>query len=96
MEYVLEAVREVGEELDDHYAIKKKAAFLLYNLISQHPFVNGNKRTAFELVKLFLRLNGYEIKPKSQETYSFLAGIAAGKISLCQAEDWIAINLAKT
>ncbi len=96
LEYVLGAVKEIGEELDFRYAMKKKAAFLLYNLISQHPFVNGNKRTAFELVKLFLRLNGNDIKAKSDETYSFLADIAMGRVSLDQAEEWIATNLAKT
>ena len=95
MEYVLDAVKEMGEELDVRNALTKKAAFLLYNLISQHPFVNGNKRTAFELVKLFLRLNGYEIKAKSREIYSILADIAAGKVSLNRAEEWIATNLAK-
>jgi len=96
LEYVLAAVKEIGEELDIRTAVKKKAAFLLYNLISQHPFVNGNKRTAFELVKLFLRLNGFEIKLKPQETYSFLADIAGGRRSLKQVEEWIATNLAKT
>ena len=95
LEYVLDAVKEMGEDLDVRNALKQKAAFLLYNLISQHPFVNGNKRTAFELVKLFLRLNGCEIKAKSQETYSFLADIAAGKVSLNRAEEWIATNLAE-
>jgi len=95
LEYVLDAVKEMGEELDVRNALTKKAAFLLYNLISQHPFVNGNKRTAFELVKLFLRLNGYEIKAKSREIYSILADIAAGKVSLNRAEEWIATNLAK-
>jgi len=95
LEYVLEAVKEIAEELDVRNALKKKAAFLLYNLISQHPFANGNKRTAFELVKLFLRLNGYEIKAKSQETYSVLADIAAAKVSLNRAEEWIATNLAE-
>jgi len=96
LEYVLAAVKEIGEELDIRTAVKKKAAFLLYNLISRHPFVNGNKRTAFELVKLFLRLNGFEIKLKPQETYSFLADIAGGRRSLKQVEEWIATNLAKT
>jgi death-on-curing family protein len=57
--------------------------------------VNGNKRTAFELVKLFLRLNGFEIKTKSQETYAFLADIAAGRASVKQVEEWIVTNLAK-
>jgi death on curing protein len=95
LEYVLDAVKEIGEELDVRNAIKKKAAFLLYNLISQHPFVNGNKRTAFELVKLFLRLNGYEINAKAQETYRFLADIATGTVSMNRAEEWIGTNLAK-
>ncbi len=67
--------------------------FLLYNLIAQHPLVNGNKRTALELGKLFLRLNGYEIHARSQETYSFLADIAGARVSLSQVEEWIARNL---
>lgn len=95
LEYVLEAVKQIGGNAGDRHAIKKKASFLLYNLISQHPFVNGNKRTAFELVKLFLRLNGFEIKAKAQETYSYLADIAAGRRSLNQVEEWITTNLAK-
>jgi len=95
LEYVLEAVKQIGGNAGDRHAVKRKASFLLYNLISQHPFVNGNKRTAFELVKLFLRLNGYEIKAKSQETYVFLADIAAGRISLNRVEEWIATNLAE-
>jgi death-on-curing protein len=95
LEYVLASVKEIGEELDVRNAMKKKAAFLLYNLISQHPFVNGNKRTAFELVKLFLRLNGFEITAKPQETYLFLADIATGRVSLNRVEIWIATNLAK-
>lgn len=42
-----------------------KAGAILYSLITFHPFVDGNKRTAFETTKLFLRLNGYElIAPK--------------------------------
>src|SRR2546422_10981647 len=96
LEYVLEAVKQIGGNAGDRHAVKRKASFLLYNLISQHPFVNGNKRTAFELVKLFLRLNGFEIKLKPQETYSFLADIAGGRRSLKQVEEWIATNLAKT
>ena len=95
LEYVLDAVREIGDRLDLRQAMVKKSAYLLYRLISQHPFVNGNKRTAFELVKLFLRLNGFEIRAKSQETYSVLAEVAAGRLSLDKTEEWIATNLAE-
>ena len=35
-------------------ALVKKAAFLLYNVIIVHPFLNGNKRTAFGLAGSFL------------------------------------------
>jgi len=95
LEYVLDAVREIGDRLDLRQTMVKKSAYLLYRLISQHPFVNGNKRTAFELVKLFLRLNGFEIRAKSQETYSVLAEVAAGRLSLDKTEEWIATNLAE-
>jgi death on curing protein len=95
LEYVLDAVREIGDRLDLRQAMVKKGAYLLYSLILQHPFVNGNKRTAFELVKLFLRLNGFEMRAKSQETYSVLAEVAAGRVSLNKTEEWIATNLAE-
>ena len=56
LEYLLDTVKDVGERLDREQAIVKKAAFLMYNIVVPHPFVNGNKRTAYELVRLFLRL----------------------------------------
>ena len=95
LEYLLEAVKNVGERLDRKQAIAKKAAFLLHNLVVLHPFVNGNKRTAFELVRLFLQLNGYEIKAESKAVYTFLADLAAGKASLAMVEKWMATNLAQ-
>ncbi len=85
----------IGEKLDVRYAMKKKAAFLLYNLIAQHPFVNGNNRTALDLVTLFLRMNNYEITATPERIYNFLSDIAAGKESLAHVEKWIATNLAE-
>jgi death-on-curing protein len=62
LEYLLDTVKDIGERLDRRQALTKKAAYLLYNIIVLHPFVNGNKRTGYDLVRLFLRLNGYEIR----------------------------------
>lgn len=43
------------------------AVTLLFAIASNHPFVQGNKRTAFEAAILFLRLNGYEwVAPDTQ------------------------------
>jgi death-on-curing protein len=50
LEYLSEAVSDVGRKIETNQAIVKKAAYLLYNFVVQHPFVNGNKRTALELV----------------------------------------------
>ena len=75
-------------------AIVKKAAFLLYSLVVQHPFINGNKRTAFEVVDSFLELNGYNLGAGTDESYHFLAEIGAENVSQLQTEKWIARNLA--
>jgi death-on-curing protein len=95
LEFALEKVRGVGEGLDIDQAIAKKATFLLYNLVIDHPFINGNKRTAFEVAEAFLELNGYILRAKTDEVYSLLSDLAAGKIFQADAEHWIATNLAK-
>jgi len=96
LEYLLEAVKNVGERLETRQAIIKKTAFLLYNLVVQHPFVNGNKRTAFELVKTFLEINRYRIRASKTEVFTLLSRLASGHVSLSQAENWIATNLAQS
>jgi death-on-curing protein len=93
LEYLLDTIKDVGERLHRKQALVKKAAFLLYNVILLHPFVNGNKRTAYELVKLFLRLNGYEIDSNRGEAYQFLLDVASGKLSPSDVERWLATNL---
>ncbi|SRR6266705_543940 len=95
LEFVLERVKDVGNELDRDKAVVKKAAFLLYNLVIRHPFINGNKRTAFEVVDAFLELNGYILRAKTDEIYGLVSDISAGKMSQTDVEDWIATNLAK-
>lgn len=49
-----------------------EAAALLESLLQNHPFVDGNKRVAFAVVDVFLRINGYEIKAPSGQIHSFV------------------------
>jgi death-on-curing family protein len=93
LEYLLETVKDVGERLERKRAIVKKAAFFLYDIIVLHPFVNGNKRTGFELVRLFLQMNGYSIDASPKREYDFLLDVASGKASATDVERWIATNL---
>ena len=49
-----------------------QAAALLESLIQNHPFVDGNKRVAFAVTDVFLRINGYSITGDSKNIYGFL------------------------
>lgn len=51
------------------------------------------ERTAYELVKLFLRLNGYELDSNPGETYRFLLDVASGNVSAAVVDKWLAMNL---
>jgi len=52
--------------------IIEEAAALLESLAVNHPLVDGNKRVAFAVTDVFLRINGYEINSTSQKIYSEL------------------------
>jgi death-on-curing protein len=58
-----------------------KAAALLYSIIVFHPFVDANKRTAFESTRILLRLNGYKITVTTSEGVSFTKSIAESKVT---------------
>ncbi len=49
----------------------EEAAALMESLAMNHPFVDGNKRTAFAVTEAFLRMNGYFIECDSEEAYAF-------------------------
>jgi death-on-curing protein len=55
------------------------AAYLFY-LCKNHPFVDGNKRTAMIAAIVFLRLNGIEPKPDSKQWEKLMLDVAAGKL----------------
>ena len=46
-----------------------EAAALCESLVQNHPFVDGNKRVAFAVVDVFLRINGYSITASSNAIY---------------------------
>jgi death on curing protein len=49
-----------------------EAAALLESLVQNHPFVDGNKRVAFAVTDVFLRLNGYHITADSHAIFATL------------------------
>ncbi len=49
----------------------EEAAALMESLAMNHPFVDGNKQTAFAVTEAFLRMNGYFIECDSEDAYAF-------------------------
>lgn len=91
--YILEIAWDVGERLPSKEAIRRKAGFLLHNLISMHPFLDGNKRTAFETMKNFLRLNGWSFDPPEEDSFRVLLSIAKGEMTTKSVESWVGKHL---
>jgi death-on-curing protein len=56
------------------------AAYLFY-ICKNHPFVDGNKRTAMMAAIVFLRLNGIEPKPDSQQWERLMLDVASSRIT---------------
>jgi death-on-curing protein len=52
--------------------IVHEAAALLESLVQNHPFVDGNKRVAFAVLDVFLRINGHALKADSKAIYDSL------------------------
>ena len=67
----------------------EKAAALGFSLISNHPFVDGNKRIGHAAMALFLDLNGYEIDASDNEQEQIILGVAASQIDRKVFVDWL-------
>lgn len=60
--------------------INELAAAYLFGLVKNHPFIDGNKRTAFLAADVFLALNGWSIEATQEEIIAFVLGVAASEI----------------
>ncbi len=66
-----------------------KAAALFESIISNHPFIDGNKRTAYVLMRLVLLKNEIDIHAVQEEKFNFVIKAAEGKLNYDQIRTWI-------
>jgi death-on-curing protein len=78
-----------------YYAdLVEEAAALWESLAQNHPFVDGNKRTAFAAVYTFLAINGAELTASADEAYTFISGLyAEGAFSFDKLVPWLRSNV---
>jgi len=68
------------------------AAALAHGLARNHPFVDGNKRTAHVAYRTFLALNGGELDATDEEKYVTMIALAEGKLSERDFAAWLRVH----
>jgi death-on-curing protein len=64
-----------------HETLFEMAAAYLYGICRNHPFVDGNKRTAASAALTFLDMNGVEVDAPEDDLYDLVIGVAEGRVS---------------
>ena len=71
------------------------AATYAFGIARNHPFVDGNKRTALVASFTFLALNGYEVNAPEAETVLAFVDLASGKLSEKDLARWLEAHCAR-
>lgn len=74
-----------------YYAdLVEMAAALFESLLMNHPFVDGNKRVAFAVADIFLRLNGFLIETSTDDAYdAIIEALASGGDRFDRLDAWL-------
>lgn len=77
------------DEVDLYEDIWMKAAALLQSLLKNHPFVDGNKRTALTSAGIFLQMNGYQLENYHEEAVEFAVNVDTKHLSIEEIAAWL-------
>jgi death-on-curing protein len=76
-----------GEDL--YPDLWSKAAALMQLLVQNHPFVDGNKRTALAATGIFLELNDHVLAASNDEALDFARQVTGGEMTLQEMATWL-------
>ena len=66
-----------------------KAAAILESLVSNHPFVDGNKRIGYVMMRLWLLQNGHDIIASQDQKYQLVMSVANGESKFEDIKAWL-------
>ncbi len=90
LDYILDAIQSLYFGVDRYPTIIDKAAVIGYNIITNHVFYDGNKRTGLMASVVMLELNGYELDLSDmKEAELFILKTANSETTLEDFTDWI-------
>lgn len=97
LDYLVEIVdaRLFGEPM--YPEIYHKAGIYLFNIISNHVFTDGNKRTGLDTCILFFEFNGYQLSESvnNEILTNFILSVASGEHTLETVQAWLKNNSIK-
>lgn len=79
-------------ENDLYPSIYDKAAQLCYGIANNHPFTDGNKRTALHSMYVYLIINGFDITATQQDVENMIIDVAAGNMTNTELVQWLQKN----
>jgi death-on-curing protein len=94
LESALARPRNLLAYADSAPSLTALAAAYAFGISSNHPFVDGNKRTALLVSFAFLDVNGIEVIASQEDAFITILGLAAGEISEEQLAQWFEGNTA--
>lgn len=74
---------------DLYPTVVDKAAAIAFSIVNNHPFMDGNKRTAHAAAEVFLLLNGFDIDASVDEQEYVMLGLAAGELDRERFTNWL-------
>ena len=77
---------------DAYPLLDLKAAALMHSIVTSHPLIDGNKRTAWALMITFVLLNGFEVVAETDDAFDFVLGVATESRDLDSIASWIAAH----
>lgn len=70
-------------------SLLSKVAAMCRSIISNHPFVDGNKRTGIHVMLIFLEINGVKSEYAQKELIDLGLGVAAGNFDINDIFNWL-------
>ncbi|MEK9196082.1 MAG: type II toxin-antitoxin system death-on-curing family toxin [Patescibacteria group bacterium] len=93
---VVEAPKQSVFGQDQYPTIYEKAAVYIRNIVGDHPFADGNKRTAITTSGIFLMRNGYKMTASPKDLEDFAVKVAVDHLKVSEIAKWLEQSSAKS
>lgn len=93
LDSALNAPFQTFAEQDLYPTVLEKAARLGYGLISNHPFLDGNKRIGTHAMLVLLALNGFELVYQDEDLIETILSVASGTLDYEELLRWLQLHM---